>query len=104
MITKERFWQLSFYFSLLVIMIWLILKVTGVIQTPAWIEYGIPITGATLGLLSLYQNVTNTIKDLSIGLATISTKFDHLDKDVEILKTKVNGVEKDLGFLKGRIS
>ena len=104
---KERFWELSFYFSLLVIMIWLILKIVGVIKTPVWIEYGIPITGAVYGVLAIYRNVIEK-------LTTLTIKVDHLDKDVEIikvdantlkldvntLKTKTTNIEKDVEFLK----
>jgi hypothetical protein len=45
---KVSIWQILFYFSMFILTVWLILKVTGVIQTPLWLEYGIPGAGRSV--------------------------------------------------------
>ncbi len=79
-------WQILFYASLSVLTLWLILKVTGVIQTPPLIEYGIPIASVILGILAQYQHILETINKVSVGLASLTAKVDHIDRDVEALK------------------
>ena len=74
-------WQILFYFSLSVLTLWLILKVAGVIQTPVWLEYGVPIASLILVALAQYQHIIET-------LAQLVVKVDHLDKDVEMLKQR----------------
>ncbi len=87
---KEKIWEIVFYSSLSVVMIWVILKSVGIIQTPFWLEYGVPIAGFVIGILSLYQNLTNNIKELAIDLAKISVKLSHVEKDVDVLKSEVS--------------
>ena len=90
-------WQLMFYVSWAALSIWLILKVIGVIQTPVWLEYGFPVASMIIGIFGLYQNLLESIKGLSIGLATLTTKFEHLDKKVDNLDDKVGHLDKDMG-------
>ena len=56
-----------FYLSLLVILIWLILKSFGIIQTPFWLEYGVPIGGFAIAVLTLYQNLLDKIGKLVVA-------------------------------------
>lgn len=79
-------WQILFYVSWSVVALWLILKLTGVINTPFWPEYGVPLAGLLLGLLSFYQNIVEQLKELVVGFATLNVKVSHIDQDVEMLK------------------
>lgn len=74
---------------MLVLTIWLILKVTGVIQTPLWLELGVPVASLIIGVFALYHNLLEKMNQLAVNMATLSTKFDHLDKDVESLKKRI---------------
>lgn len=74
-------WQVLFYVSWSVVALWLILKLTGIINTPVWLEYGVPIAGLLLGALAHYQHIIET-------LAKLVVKVEHLDKDVEMLKQR----------------
>ncbi len=94
---KISFWQLLFYFSWAVLTFWLILKITGVIKTPLWLEYGVPLGGLILGIFGLYQNILESIGKLTVQMTALTMKVDHLDKDAEILK-------KDIGLLKDNVS
>lgn len=90
---KLNVWDYVVYISLLVLTIWVLLKITGIIQTPLWLEYGVPILCLIFTAFGFYQNLLNNINEISINLAILNTKFSHLDKDVEIMK-------RDLSFLK----
>jgi hypothetical protein len=75
-------WQIVFYVSLSVLSLWLILKVTGIIQTPTWLEYGVPIASLIFAIPAHHQHIIET-------LARVGAKVEHLDKDVEFVKADV---------------
>ena len=89
---------------MLVLTIWLILKVTGIIQTPLWLELGVPVASLIIGIFSLYTNLIESMGKLAVNIATLSTKFDYLNVDVRTLNTKVDNLDKDVEFLKRRIT
>ena len=75
-----------------VIIIWAILKAIGVFQSPAYIEM-IPVFSAAVALGSIIATVTNVKEDvgeLKIEVRDIREKTNHLDKEVEIIKSKIN--------------
>lgn len=82
-------WQLLFYISWAILSIWLILKVAGIIQTPLWLEYGVPIGSLIIGIFGLYHNIIEAFNKVSVNLAALSSKVDHIEKDLELVKTKV---------------
>jgi hypothetical protein len=88
LLMKRSPWQLLFYASLAMLTLWLVLKLTGVIQTPLWLEYGVPIISVILSLLAHYQHLLETMNKLAVGLASITAKVDHIDRDVEALKMR----------------
>ncbi len=94
---KRSIWDYLFYASMAVILIWLVLKMTGIIQTPLWLEYGVPIGSFVIGFIMLFQSLNDRITTLSVNDARIETRIEHIDKDVESLKT-------DVGKLKSRIN
>ena len=53
------------------------------------LEYGVPVASLIFGIMGVYKDLLDNIKTLAVGLATLNTRFDHLDKDVEILKADV---------------
>jgi hypothetical protein len=101
---KLNIYDYLFYLSLLVITIWLILKSVGIIQTPFWLEYGVPVGGFVVATLTLYQNLLDKISRLSIGFATLNTKFSHLDNEVKEFKSDIkrdfSELRNDIGVLK----
>lgn len=100
---KISLWQILFYLSMGVVVLWLILKLTGVIQTPVWLEFGVPISGLVFGIFTLYRNLLNGIKDISVGLATVAVKVDHIEKDVSSLKHDMITVKQDMGIVKKKL-
>lgn len=116
--TKFSIWRGIFYGSLTTIMIWLLLKIVGIIQTPIWLEYGVPIGSAVFAMLSFHKDLLENIIGVKVDLATVTVKVEHLDKDIEcikkdlglvksdieIVKTKVNDLDKDMHIVKRKIN
>lgn len=73
--------------------LWLILKLTGIIQTPVWLEHGIPIAGVILGVFSCYQHLLKTLMHLVV-------KVDRLESDVHVLKADAGMLKSDVHVLK----
>ena len=79
---EEKFWQGLFYVSWATVVIWAILKSVGIIQTPIWLELGLPTVaamGTILAVLHILQSPALKAK----------RKFDKLAK--EPLQQTVSG-------------
>ena len=94
-VMKRPIWDYLFYLSMLILTIWLILKVVGLIKTPVWLEYGVPIGSFILGLVTLFQSINGKFDDVfkEIGRlhandARLETKLIHIDRDLERVKDK----------------
>jgi len=94
---KRPIWDYLFYASMSVLTIWLILKVVGIIKTPVWLEYGVPIGSAIVSFATLFQSINNkfdkindSISDLRSSDARLESKLIHLDRDIERLKDKLS--------------
>jgi len=85
---KMSFWQIVVYVSWSIIALWLVLKSTGVIKTPFWLEYGVPVGSFLIGMLGIYHNLIDNDTKLAVALATLSVKVSHLETDVEYLTRK----------------
>ena len=105
---KERMstWQVLFYLSMAVLALWTILKSIGVINTPPWLEYGVPIGSLLIGFLTMLHTITDKISQLSTSFAVFLTKFEHLEiktgkieQKVEQLDIKVNRLERNFEHL-----
>jgi hypothetical protein len=97
---KKSVWDYLFYFSMLVVTFWLILKIAGVIKTPFWLEYGVPIGSFIVGLLTFFQSLNRKFDDvnkrfeetLSIvgnilsNVARVESKLLHIGRDLERVK------------------
>ncbi len=89
---EHRAW--GYYISWMgvaIIVIWVLLKSLGVIHSPPWQELA-PYFGAAVafgGLITTINNLGGDIKELKVEIKEIRDKVHHLDKDVEIIKTKV---------------
>lgn len=86
---KHTWWEISFYLSLLIIILWLILKLTGLINTPPFIEYGIPIFSATYAFFALYRDFLDRINRIGNGLTRAFMKIEHLENEVGSIKEEV---------------
>ena len=89
---KLNFLDYVVYLSLLVLTVWLILKITGYIQTPLWLEYGVPVSSIILTLFGVYTNLIKSIGNLTMNLATLNIKFGHMDSKVNKMDNKLDKV------------
>ncbi len=85
-------WEIVFYLSLLSILLWLILKLTGVISSPPFLEYGYPIFSGLLAFFALYQGINNRITRIGYDLTKAISKIEYLEKrqdlaDIRLVKT-----------------
>lgn len=84
---KKSVCDYLFYTSLIIMSIWLFLKVVGIINTPVWLEYRIPIGMFIFGFFTFYQSLIDKIFILSLNDAKLEEHILHIDKDIEFLKT-----------------
>jgi hypothetical protein len=92
---KRSIWDYLFYASMAVILIWLVLKMTGIIQTPPWLEYGVPIGSFVIGFIMLFQSLNDRFMAMQMQISTLYSndarmeeQLKHIDKDVEVLKAR----------------
>ena len=89
-------WRILFYLSLLVVTVWLILKLAGVIQSPVWLEYGVPFAGLLIGFLALFQELLKNIHAIALDVNTLKLKVDHHDQEINFLKQELNFLKQEL--------
>ena len=106
----DRIWQAIFYVSMAVLTLWLVLKVAGIINTPVWLEYGVPVASVILAFLAYYHQIVGSITKISIHLAQLNVRFAHVETDVSVLKSDVSSLKtnvvsltSDVHALKDRI-
>ncbi len=105
---RDLFWRIVFYVSWGTVALWVLLKSVGVIKTPFWLEFGVPAAGVIIGIFSLFTNLTDKMTKLAVDFATLSTKFEHFDKDVNqrfsTVTRQIEHLDDDLEFLKKRVA
>ena len=87
MIRKLTFWDYVFYLSLLTTTIWLILKLTGIINTPLWLEVGLPTGSLIIGLFSIYERIMKEVRDTQKTLHKTIVEVEYLRKDFNSLES-----------------
>jgi len=84
------FWDILAWIVLGLILLWLILKMLGIINTPTLIEYA-PYIG-TIYLagwaMSKFDTVMNDINGIKRNLSFLNRKVNDMDKDIGIIKVK----------------
>ena len=96
---KFSFWQIVFYISMATVTLWLILKLLGVIKTPLWLEYDVPIGGLIVGALGLYYNILQSINQVVVNMAKLTIRFEHFGKDLHLTKTDVRDLKENVHCL-----
>jgi hypothetical protein len=78
---RGKIYGAIFWASLVIILLWYILKSTGVIQTPLWLEL-LPVAVAVFGAGAVFQEMRSDIKILKF-------RVTHLEKDVHYVKAQI---------------
>lgn len=84
---RNRIYAAIYWTSLAMILLWYILKSTGVIGTPLWLEL-LPIAFAIFGAGAFMQRICKDIDDLKINMTSIKTRTDHLESDMHYVKAQ----------------
>lgn len=84
------FWDILAWIVLALLVLWLILKMLGIINTPVLIEYAPYFGIAYLGGWAMHTLVraTGDISDIKRNLSFLNRKTIEIDKDLEIIKDK----------------
>lgn len=90
---KINFFGAVFYTSMMIVLLWAILKSIDVINTQSWLENGLPIGSLAIGVLALYYNLINNATKIAFNVANITVKIESIEKDVEILKENNKKIE-----------
>ena len=88
---KWSFWDFLAWVSIGYITLWLILKVTGVINTPILLEYS-PLFGAvylTGHLVSKLMRATEDISEVKTNVKVLESKVIEMDKDLHFIKKNI---------------
>ncbi len=105
---RDLFWRIMFYVSWGTVALWVLLKSIGVIKTPFWLEFGVPAAGVVISVFSLFTNLNDKITKLSVDFATLATKFEHFDKEVNqrfsTVTQQIGHLDDDLEFVKKRLA
>ncbi|MDP4012856.1 MAG: hypothetical protein Q8R00_04605 [Candidatus Nanoarchaeia archaeon] len=78
---RSKIYTGIFWTSLAVILLWYILKSTGLVQTPLWFEL-LPFAAATFGAGAFFRQITIDIRDLKM-------RTTHLEKDMHYVKANI---------------
>ncbi|MBI2664866.1 hypothetical protein HYX10_06025 [Candidatus Woesearchaeota archaeon] len=91
-----------FWTGLGLIILWVVLKLLGIINTPVW-QQVLPYVGAIFGAGAFYR----MFMEMNGSLRGVERKIGHMDKDIghlrmdaDVLKNDVSGLKNDVGGLK----
>jgi|SRR3989344_5350837 len=94
--TKISMWGIIFHICMGLVLLWVVLKSLGVINTPFWLEYGFPVATFIFGVLAFYRDLLQSLNKLEIDGSTTKIRLEHLEQDVGQLK-------KDRRFVKNKL-
>jgi len=86
---KRSVWDYLFYLCMSIVLLWVVLKSIGIIKTPFWLEYGLPVASFVIGFLTFSQSLNNRISKLEASDARIEAILKHHDRDLEKIKDRL---------------
>lgn len=92
---KRSIWDILVYVALIVLVIWIILKLAGVINSPVIVEI-IPYVSAAYVFGRMFQKVETTADDvekINTEIREIKDETKSIDKRIQVLEIK-NGFKK----------
>ncbi|MBW2968657.1 hypothetical protein KY304_00190 [Candidatus Woesearchaeota archaeon] len=99
---KDKIYDIIFWMSMLIMIVWIILKIAGIINSPVWIEM-IPYMSIVFAAGAFYQSINNAkldMADLKIRMGAVELKFHDLEKEMVSVKTTFKHFNSDLNNLK----
>ncbi len=96
---KQKIYDFIFWTSMSVILVWIILKGFGIINTPVFIQL-IPYAGGIFAFGIFFQ----MIKDLKEQIKDIKSEVKEVKVDITSVKVDLSGVKTDISQIKGRLN
>lgn len=104
---KDQFWPAVFYFSMLVLFIWLVLKVTGTVQSPLWFDYGIPVGSFMLGILAFFRGFMQQFAKVEVRISVLETRvdmgFSRVDSQFRHIDNRFSQVDSQISRIDGDV-
>ena len=98
MAKNKNVWDKLAWIVLLLILVWLVLKVLGIINTPLWLEYS-PLFGAVYlagWAISKLDSATNDIKEMNNEIKDMKEEISTTNKELGAIKTHSEQVKIDI--------
>ena len=107
---RKTFWDIMFHVGLSMVLLWYFLKSFGIINTPFYLNYGLPTLGAVLTVLSIYHNFLQPIyetkgdvRELKADIKYVTKRVDHLEKDMHVVTKDINLLKTDMAQVKTKL-
>ena len=75
-----------YWISIVVVLLWMVLKATGVINSPVWQEL-LPFAGGVVAVIAYFQKVGRSLQ-----------KIEHMDSDLREFKAEIKADLRDFKF------
>jgi hypothetical protein len=78
---KDKFWDVVIWVSLVIILIWVLLKSFGIIHSPLWVEMIPYYSGLSflLGIVYKAGKIVETINYMGYDIKVLKNKFDSFE-------------------------
>jgi len=96
---KNKVYDIIFWVSMLVIVVWIILKMIGVINSPVWMQM-IPYMSIVFAAGAFYQSI-NAMK---ADIADLKVRMCIVEKDIIQMQSGIKHFDSDLHSLKLKLS
>ena len=90
---KHKIREWIIYISMGIVVIWIILKSVGIIQTPFWLEYGVPVGSFIAASLTIYKDLIDKLHNLDKDVHSVKNDVSNLKIDIKEVKEKVKNIE-----------
>ena len=90
----SKFWEGVYYFGIGTTILWMILKLTGVINTPLWANVVPSLGGIVIGLVGLHRQYTKEIRSLHVLTHVTATRCDYITTDIKEIKSDIKAMRK----------
>ncbi|MBW2966989.1 hypothetical protein KY362_00735 [Candidatus Woesearchaeota archaeon] len=96
---KDRIYNILLYICTAVMLIWIFLKMAGVINTPEYIKM-LPALAGVLGFIIAIGKFGNILGDIQNNIGWLKKGFHRMDKRQNRMAVGLTRVEKDVEYLK----
>ena len=82
---RSKIYMTIYWTCSALILLWYVLKSTGVIKTPLWIEL-LPVALAIFGAGAVFQEMRIDIRELKKNVSILTRRADHFEKDMHYVR------------------